>query len=250
MAVGVRIEHPRVLVDRALRGVRHRDLPAADYRLAWSPEGARAAWSFCMCPGGLVVPVSPEAGRVVLNGMSMSNRGSPWSNAALVVPVGPADYPGPDPLAGVRFQDALEARAWDLGGGGFRAPAQRVTDFLAGRASRDLPRTSHPRGVTPVDLQALLPPPIRDALVGAIRAFCRRIEGFAGPEAVLLAPETRTTSPLRFARSPDGEAVGLAGLWPVGEGAGHAGGIVSAAMDGLRAARAIADRARSPASAP
>ncbi|MBN1336324.1 MAG: FAD-dependent monooxygenase [Deltaproteobacteria bacterium] len=239
MAVGVRIEHPRVLVDRALHGRHHRDLPAADYRLVCPPREARAAWSFCMCPGGLVVPVSPESGRVVLNGMSLSTRGSRWSNAALVVPVGPEDYPGSDPLAGVRFQDALEQRAWDLGGGGFRAPAQRVSDFLAGRPSRDLPRTSHPRGATPVDLHDLLPPVVAQSLAQAIRAFCKRIEGFAGPDVVLLAPESRTTSPVRFPRGPDGQAVGLPGVWPAGEGTGHAGGIVSAAIDGLRAARAI-----------
>ncbi len=239
-AVGVRIEHPRALVDRARHGAWSEQLPAASYRLvAPRRAGTRQAYTFCMCPGGLVIPASERAGHVVVNGMSSSQRGSRWSNAAVVAPVDVRDFGASDALAGFRYRDDIERRAWALGGGDFAAPAQRVVDLLAGRASRDLPRTSHPLGVTPCHLGELLPPPVLAALVAAIRAFDRELSGFAGPEAVLIAPETRTASPVRFLRDERLQAIGLPGAYPVGEGLGWGGGIVSAAVDGVRAAEAV-----------
>lgn len=239
-ALGARIEHPRELVDRARHGSSFERLPAASYRLvAPDQRGARQAYTFCMCPGGLVIPASERHGHVVVNGMSTSQRASRWSNAAIVVPVHQADYGSDDPLAGFRYRDAIEQRAWDLVGGSFAAPAQRVTDLLAGRASTDLPKTSYSRGVVPTHLAELLPDPVLKAIVTALRAFEKDIPGFAGSEAVLLAPETRTASPVRFIRDERRRAVGLRGVYPVGEGMGWGGGIVSAAVDGVRSAEAV-----------
>ncbi len=239
-AVGARIEHPRSLVDRARHGAFSASLPAASYRLV-APRGdaARQGYTFCMCPGGLVIPSSERCGQVVVNGMSFSHRNARWSNSAVVVPVGPQDFGSQQPLAGFAFRDELERRAWRMGGGEFRAPAQRVSDLLAGRASQDLPRTSHPLGVTPCDLAELLPRPVIEGMIAAIVAFDAKLDGFAGPEAVLIAPETRTASPIRFARDERYEAQGLAGAYPAGEGLGWGGGIVSAAMDGVRVAEAV-----------
>jgi uncharacterized FAD-dependent dehydrogenase len=195
-----------------------------------------------MCPGGTVVGASNHPERVVVNGMSYSGRRAFWANSAVIVEVQREDFPGQDPLAGMRYQDAIEARAWSAGGGQFRAPAQQVADLLAGRPSAELPRTSHPLGVAPADLREVLPPPIIEGLIAAIRHFDRQIPGFAGPEGVLIAPETRTTAPLRFLRGEDLESSTLPGLLPVGEGAGYAGGIVSAALDGFRAAESVIAR--------
>jgi uncharacterized protein len=239
-AVGARIEHPRDLVDRARHGAWAGKLPAASYRFVASRKrGIRQGYTFCMCPGGIVIPASERSGHVVVNGMSSSQRGSRWSNAAVVVPVDARDFGADDVMAGFRFRDALERRAWSLGGGDFVAPAQRVADLLCGRPSKDLPRTSHPLGVAPSDLAALLPAGIVEAMVAAIRSFDRELPGFAGPEAVLIAPETRTASPVRFARDRQLQAVGLRGAYPVGEGLGWGGGIVSAAVDGVRGAEAV-----------
>jgi hypothetical protein len=178
--------------------------------------------------------------------MSYSKRQAWWANSAVIAEVLPSDYDDSDPLAGVRYQDAIEEKAYAVGGGDFRAPAQRVVDLLAGRASTELPRTSHPLGVCPADLREVLPQPIIDGIVAAIRHFDRKLRGFAGSDGVLIAPETRTTAPLRFLRDEHLESEGLPGLMPIGEGAGYAGGIVSAALDGLRAARSVAARARRP----
>ena len=243
--IGARIEHPQRMVDWARYGSQRGDLPPASYRMVSRPPerlGIRGAHTFCMCPGGTVVGASNEAGRVVVNGMSYSNRRAWWANSAIIVEVTPEDFPGTDPLAGVRFQDAIEQAAFAMGGGEFRAPAQRVVDFLAGRPSDDLPRTSYPQGCTPVDLNALFPAPISAGLAGAIRFFERQIKGFSGPDGVLIAPETRTTAPLRFLRNKALCSPGIDGLMPVGEGAGYAGGITSAALDGFRAAEAIIAR--------
>ena len=156
-----------------------------------------------MCPGGTVVAASNHPERVVVNGMSYSNRRAYWANSAVIVEVRPEDYDGPDPLAGMRFQDQIEARAWKLGGGGFKAPAQRVEDLLAGRGSTELPRTSYTLGVTPSDLREALPAPLVEGLLAAVRHFDRQIPGFAGHDGVLIAPETRTTAPIRFLRGDD-----------------------------------------------
>lgn len=192
-----------------------------------------------MCPGGLVVAASNQAGRVVLNGMSFSGRSSRWANAAIIADVEPADYPGSDPLAGVRFQEAIEERAYEAAGGNFRAPAQRADDFVANRASRELPRSSYALGVTAVELRALFPSFVAEAIRLAVLRFDATLGGLAGPETLVLAPESRTTSPIRLVRGSDRVALGLADLYPVGEGAGYAGGIVSAALDGVFAASAI-----------
>jgi uncharacterized FAD-dependent dehydrogenase len=247
-AVGARIEHARALVDRARHGAWAGDLPPASYRLV-APRGAaeRQGYTFCMCPGGMVIPASEHAGRVVVNGMSFSQRASRWSNAAVVVPVGPGDFGGGDPLAGFRFREAIERKAWVLGGGDFAAPAQRVEDLLRGRPSRNLPRCSHPLGVTPTDLRELLPEIVLRPMRAAVRAFERELPGFAGEDAVLIAPETRTASPVRFLREDSMQATGLAGAFPAGEGLGWGGGIVSAAVDGVRVAEAV--EALEPASA-
>lgn len=239
IAIGARIEHPQSLVDAARYPLGRGDLPPASYRLAWSPPGARATYTFCMCPGGMVVPAQESPGLVVVNGMSFAARRARWANSALIVQVDPSDYPGADPLAGVRFQAAIEARAFELGGRSYAAPAQRVVDLLEGRASTELPRTSFPMGVVASDLAALLPREVVEGMRAAIRRFEADLPGFAGPEGILIAPETRTTSPVRFPRGANLESTTLPGLIPCGEGAGYAGGIISAALDGFRAAEAV-----------
>ncbi len=246
--VGARVEHPQRLIDTARYGPGHSDLPPASYRLTSRPPARkgrpaiRPAHTFCMCPGGTVVAASNHDGRVVVNGMSYSRRRAPFANSAVIVQVEPEDFDGRDPLAGVRYQDAIERRAWELGGGAFVAPAQRVVDLLAGRPSSELRRTSYTNGVRPADLREVLPPPLIEGLKAALVHFDRRVPGFAGPEGVLIAPETRTTAPLRFLRDRAGQSTSLQDLLPVGEGAGHAGGIASAALDGYRAATAVLDR--------
>ena len=247
--IGARVEHPQKLIDLARYGTPRGELPPSSYRLTSNPRprgsapAARKAHTFCMCPGGTVVGATNHPGRVVVNGMSYSKRQAWWANSAVIAEVLPTDYDASDPLAGVRYQDAIEERAFAVGGGDFRAPAQRVVDLLEGRPSTDLPRTSHTLGVHPADLREVLPPPIIGGIVAAIRHFDRKLPGFAGTDGVLIAPETRTTAPLRFIRDDNLEAEGLPGLMPIGEGAGYAGGIISAALDGLRAARSVAARA-------
>ncbi|MDP2305067.1 MAG: hypothetical protein Q8P18_03485 [Pseudomonadota bacterium] len=238
IAIGARIEHPQALVDAARYPSGRGELPPASYRLTDNLPGGRSAYTFCMCPGGMVVPAGNEEGSVVVNGMSFAARRAMWANAALIVQVGTADYGATDPLAGVRYQDQIERRA-AAATDGRKAPAQRVVDFLAGRASTELPRTSYPLGVEPADLAAILPAPVVEGMRRALRNFEKDIPGYSGPEGVLIAPETRTTAPLRFLRGDNLESPSLPGLLPVGEGAGYAGGIVSAALDGFRAAEAV-----------
>ena len=237
--IGARIEHPQKLIDRALYGSERGELPAASYRLVSRPpknSGKRGAHTFCMCPGGTVVGATSEEGRVVVNGMSYSGRKAFWANSAIIVEVTKEDFGSDHPLAGVEFQDRLERKAFELGGGEFNAPAQRVSDFLREESSTDLPRTSYTQGVSPSNLWELFPRKIAEGLREAIVFFDRKIPGFAGDEGVLIAPETRTTAPIRFLRNEQMEAVGLPGMMPIGEGAGYAGGIASAALEGFRAA--------------
>lgn len=242
IAVGARIEHPQTLIDAAQYGGEDRaDLPAASYRLTHSPDNSRKVHTFCMCPGGVVVPASNLGERTVVNGMSFSARRAFWANSAVIVAVQPSDYPGTDPLAGYRFQDAIERRAREMAGGTESAPAQRVRDFLDGKLSETLPKTSFAFGVTSVNLADLFPQFIVQAMRAAIQEWDAKIPGFAGSDGVLIAPETRTTSPVRFTRSEEGESTTVRGLYPVGEGAGYGGGIVSCALDGVRAARSIVD---------
>lgn len=242
--IGVRVEHPQKIIDHARYGAERGTLPPASYRMVSRPPRGRSrgAHTFCMCPGGTVVGATSQDGRVVVNGMSYSGRRAWWANSAIIVEVQPTDFPGTDPMAGVRFQDAIERAAFEMGGGDFSAPAQRVTDFLAGQPSTDIPRNSYPQGCRPGDLQSLLPRPIVQGLAEAIRHFDRKIPGFAGPDGLLIAPETRTTAPLRFLRDEQLCSTSVADLLPVGEGAGYAGGITSAALDGFRAAQSVIER--------
>ena len=247
-AVGFRIEHPQVLVDQARWGQNagHPLLGAAEYKLVHHAENGRCVYSFCMCPGGLVVGATSEKGRVVTNGMSQHSRNERNANAALVVPVDEDDlaayaaWPG-DPLAGLAFQRALEHKAFVLGGADYSAPVQRLQDFLAGRPTTELGAigASYQPGVSPSDLGSLLPMPMVAALKEALPHFARRINGYDHPDALLTAVETRTSSPLRIPRDDDFESINTVGLTPAGEGAGYAGGILSAAIDGIRVAEAV-----------
>ncbi len=243
IAVGVRIEHPQPLIDRIQYGPAAGDprLPAAFYELT-AQCGGRGVYSFCMCPGGWIVPAATEPDGVVVNGMSLSRRDSPFANAGMVVAVETADF-GPDadgPLAGVSFQRSVERAAFRAGGGHFRAPAQRLGDFLAGRPSSRVQRSSYRPGLAPGDLSQVLPPFVVEALRGGLRQIGARIPAFLDPDATLIAAETRTSAPLRFLRDPESlVSSSTAGLYPCGEGAGYAGGIVSAALDGARVAERI-----------
>jgi hypothetical protein len=245
-AVGLRIEQPQALIDRIQYGrhAGHERLPPAAYTIT-TTCGERSVYSFCMCPGGFAVNSSTEPGGVATNGMSLNRRSSHWANAGLVVTLDPREFAADpdDPLCGVELQRTCERRAFELGGGSFAAPAQRVTDFVAGRSTRDLPAsTFRPRPV-PADLDGTLPPPIAQALREGIRRFDEKMRGFVTAEAILLGVETRTSAPVRLPRDPT-TLVSLShrGLYPCGEGAGHAGGIVSAAIDGLHVAERIAGR--------
>lgn len=236
--IGARIEHPQKLIDKGRYGCERGDLPPASYRLVSNPtNNKRSAHTFCMCPGGTVVGATSEPGRVVVNGMSYSGRKAWWANSAIIVEVLPADFDGTDALAGVRFQDAIEQKAFVMGGGDFAAPAQRVSDFLQKKPSMDLPRSSFPQNITASNLWELFPVSICEGLQEAILYFDSQIPGFAGDEGILIAPETRTTAPIRFLRDDNMISIGLPGLMPIGEGAGYAGGIASAALEGFRAAQ-------------
>ena len=242
-AVGVRIEHPQPLIDKLQYHLREDekradDLPASRYALATQIKG-RSVHSFCMCPGGFVVPAATENDEVVVNGMSLSRRDSPFANSGLVVGVEPEDVKGTDILAGIRFQKELEQLAKTAGGGGQVAPAQRVTDFLAGRLSKELPKTSYFPGLKSVRLDEILPKSISERLAGGLRKFGKSMRGYTGPDALLIGFETRTSSPVRIPRGDDLQHLEIKGLYPCGEGAGFAGGIVSAALDGMKCAEAI-----------
>lgn len=248
-SIGVRVEHPQSLIDESQYGsfAGHPALGAADYQLVYkNKEMDRTAYSFCMCPGGQVVAAASEEGMVVTNGMSNFNRDSGVANSAVVVSVGPDDFSGSGPLSGVEFQRTWERRAFVLGGGSYNAPVQLMEDFLAGRASTEhgpLAPTYRP-GVTPADLHECLPDYVSTMLEEAFIDFDRRLRNFNYPQAVLTGVETRTSAPLRIVRLNDLQAEGVAGLYPAGEGAGYAGGIVSAAVDGIRVAEAIINNSR------
>ncbi|HOX42793.1 MAG TPA: FAD-dependent oxidoreductase [Myxococcota bacterium] len=239
-ALGVRMTHPQAVIDRIQHGrsAGHPALGPASYRLTARAE-ERPVFSFCMCPGGQVVPTPTEPEGLCLNGMSSSARDSGEANAAVVVGVTPADFGADGPLAGVELQRRLERAAYQAGGGGYRAPAERLQDFLAGRAPRALPACGYRPGVVPAELGALLPAPLGAALRAGLGVFCQRLRGLDHPDSLLLGLETRTSSPVRIPRGPDGMSLGAAGLFPAGEGAGYAGGITSSALDGLEAADAL-----------
>jgi uncharacterized FAD-dependent dehydrogenase len=250
-SVGFRIEHPQGMIDRARHGMHagHPRLGAAEYRLVHHAANGRSVYSFCMCPGGTVVAATSEPGRVVTNGMSQYSRNERNANAGIVVGITPEDYPAMPrvagrvhPLAGVALQRELESRAFVLGGGSYDAPGQLVGDFLAGRASTAFGEVlpSYKPGVTLTDLGESLPPYAIAAIREALPAFARRIPGFDRHDAVLTGVETRTSSPLRITRGEDGQSLNLPGLFPAGEGAGYAGGILSAGVEGIKAAEAVA----------
>ncbi|MDP2847716.1 MAG: hypothetical protein Q8O35_05925 [Humidesulfovibrio sp.] len=243
-AIGCRIEHPQALVDRAqLRDLAgHPALGAADYKMAHQAANGRSVYTFCMCPGGQVIAAASEAGGVVTNGMSLHARDGANANSALLVGVGPSDLGGGHPLAGVDFQRQWERLAFELGGRNFRAPAQTVGNFLAARAAKRLGGVSpsYEPGVVPQDLRLCLPDYVCSAMVEGIQVFDRKLRGFADPDALMTGVETRSSSPVRILRGADMQSVSLPGLFPAGEGAGYAGGIISSAVDGLRVAEAAA----------
>jgi uncharacterized FAD-dependent dehydrogenase len=242
-SIGVRIEHPQSLIDRCRygEGAGHPLLGAADYKLVHHAANGRSVYSFCMCPGGTVVAAASEPGRVVTNGMSQYSRAERNANAGIVVGITPADYPD-GPLAGIAFQRHWEERAFAAGGSNYNAPAQRVGDFLAGKASRALGDVvpSYKPGVTPTDLAACLPDYAVDAIREALPGFDQQIKGFALADAVMTGVETRTSSPIRIPRDATLQSRNTRGLYPAGEGAGYAGGILSAGVDGIRIAEAVA----------
>lgn len=244
-AVGLRIEHPRALIDAIQYGPLAEGslLPSAEYTLAVKHRATgRGVYSFCMCPGGEVINASSEQNRLCINGMSYSARDSEFSNAALVVSVHPSDLPE-HPLSGLEWQRFLEAGAFTAGGFGFTAPAQRITSFLEGRLDTDLPESSYQPGLRAA-LHTYLPDWITEELKRALRFFDDRMRGFITREGVLIGVETRTSSPVRVTRDANYEAINHPGLFPIGEGAGYAGGIVSSAVDGIRAADAIVMKMR------
>lgn len=242
-SIGLRIEHPQTLVDRAQYGgfAGTEGLPPAEYHLAVRLRDGRGAYTFCMCPGGRVVPAAGEPGGVCVNGMSNSRRDGENANAALLVEVRPEDYGGDDhPLAGFDFQRRHEEIAYELGGGGFRAPFQLAGDFLKGQKTSSLGgvKATYRPGVTPADLSRALPAFAAEGVREAILQFDRRLKGFALPDAVLTGVETRSSCPVQVVRSARFET-SLPGVYAAGEGAGRAGGILSAAVDGLRCAMAM-----------
>lgn len=238
-AVGLRVEHPLELINRIQYGLQsHPQLPTAEYSLAWNnAESGRGVYSFCMCPGGQVVNAASEAGGIVVNGMSNFHRNAEMSNSALVVAVRPDDFSAADPLAGVRFQRSLEERAFVAGGKNWSAPAQPLLEFLHGKGGR-LHSSCQPQ-VQHADLSSCLPGFVTQELRLALPQFERRMRGFICEEATLVGVETRTSAPLRILRSKEHESVSHRGLYPAGEGAGYAGGIMSAAVDGINVANSI-----------
>ena len=242
-SVGFRIEHPQGLIDRARLGQHagHPLLGAADYKLVHHAANGRSVYSFCMCPGGTVVAATSEENRVVTNGMSQYSRNERNANAGIVVGISPADYPG-GPLAGIAFQRKLESNAFVMGGSNYEAPGQLVGDFIAGKASTELGSVepSYKPGVKMTDLADALPEYAITAMREALPAFGKKIKGFDMHDAVLTGVETRTSSPLRITRGDDFQSLNTKGLYPAGEGASYAGGILSAGVDGIEVAEAVA----------
>ena len=247
LSIGVRIEHPQSIIDAAQFGAcaGNKLLGAADYRLSHQAKNGRTVYSFCMCPGGTVVAAASEEGRLVTNGMSQYSRKERNANSGLVVSLSPQDFPGDareNPLAGIAFQRHWEERAFLAGGSTWRAPAQLVGDFLKGVPSTAIGgvEPSYRPGVTPTDLSLCLPDWAIEALREALPVFGRKIKGYDMADAVMTGVETRTSSPVRMTRRADHQSLSVDGLYPAGEGAGYAGGIYSAAIDGIRTAQALA----------
>ncbi|WP_334834409.1 NAD(P)/FAD-dependent oxidoreductase [Nostoc sp.] len=242
-SIGFRVEHPQTLIDKCRFGAQagHKLLGAADYKLVHHCQNGRSVYSFCMCPGGLVVAAASEPGRLVTNGMSQYSRNERNANSAIVVGITPEDFPG-NALAGIEFQRRLEEKAFELGGGTYEAPGQLVGDFLNDRPSTAFGRVkpSYTPGVHFGDLSQSLPDYAIAAIREALTAFDKQIQGFAMDDAVLTGVETRTSSPIRIKRKEDYQSLNTVGLYPAGEGAGYAGGILSAGIDGIKVAEAVA----------
>jgi uncharacterized FAD-dependent dehydrogenase len=246
-AVGFRVEHPQGLINEMQYGTAcgNPKLPPADYRLAENPEiggKVRGVYSFCMCPGGIVVPTPTEEGLQCTNGMSNSHRSAKFANSGIVAAVSLEDFAREGftgPLAGLNWQRKWEKAAFVLGGGSFHAPAMRVSDYLAGKTANALGATTYRPGLAAADVTSLFPEAVTAALRKALQAFDRKMRGYASDAGVLIGIESRTSAPLRMTRGEDYQSVSLKGLYPVGEGCGYAGGIVSAAVDGLRVAEQI-----------
>lgn len=241
-SVGVRIEHPQELINKALFGKEWNNplLGAANYKLANHPPHGRGGYTFCMCPGGTVVCASSEEDRVVVNGMSEYARDGENANSAILVGIEPEHFPSEHPLSGIELQRGIESAAFKYGGGDYTAPAQLVGDFLNDYPSKKLGcvKPTCTTGVLPGDIRKVLPKPVTDSVALAISAFDKKLNGFALPDAVLTAPESRSSSPVRIVRDEFRQA-SIKGIFPCGEGAGYAGGIVSAAVDGIRSAEAV-----------
>jgi uncharacterized FAD-dependent dehydrogenase len=242
-SIGFRIEHPQSLIDNCRFGSHagHPLLGAADYKLVHHCSNGRSVYSFCMCPGGTVVAATSEAGHVVTNGMSQYSRNERNANSAIVVGITPDDFPG-QPLAGIDLQRQLEAHAFTLGGSSYQAPGQLVGDFIANQPSTKFGTVSpsYTPGVHLGDLSTALPDYAITAIREALPAFDKKIKGFAMADAVLTGVETRTSSPIRIKRNDSYQSINTLGLYPAGEGAGYAGGILSAAVDGIKVAEALA----------
>lgn len=240
-AMGLRVEHPQALIDRIqYGGTRHPNLPVADYAVTYNNTATgRSAYSFCMCPGGVVIGGASEEGGVVTNGMSGQQRNAPFANSALVVNVTTADFGADDPLAGVRFQRHWEQQAFLAGGGGYQAPAQNLLAFLKQPGKRPVSSSYRP-GIVATELEPVLPDFIIQTLREGVPEFGRKMHGFVSAEATLIGIESRTSAPLRVLRNEQFESIGLQGMYPAGEGAGYAGGIMSSAVDGVRIADTIA----------
>lgn len=242
IAVGVRLEHPQSLIDQiqyhspAGRG---KFLPPAEYSMLTRVDD-RAVYSFCMCPGGVIIPAASAPGELVVNGMSPSNRGTKWANSGMVVEILPNDIPGDNPLRMMHFQQEIENKFFEAAGNSQKAPAQRMTDFIAGNHAASLPDSSYPPGLTPARIDKLLPPFVAKRLQAGLAEFGRKARGFHTSKAVLIGCETRTSAPVRILRDVLSRQ-SFPGLFPVGEGAGYAGGIASAAIDGINTAKKITD---------
>ena len=249
-AMGVRAEHPQALINQLMYHVdmtsrRHDELinyvGNASYSLVTQVDG-RGVYSFCMCPGGHIVPAGSEAGSCVVNGMSASHRNSPYANSGMVVQINPEDIPGNDPLRGLTFQEELERLAFEHGGPQAQAPAQRLKDFVEGKASRDLPACSYLPGIVPSRLDQWLPAHIGKRLQQGFRDFNHKYPGFLTNDAVIVGVESRSSSAVRIVRDPETlQSVSTPNLYPCGEGAGYAGGITSSALDGINAALKIVE---------
>jgi uncharacterized FAD-dependent dehydrogenase len=239
---GVRVEHSQAIVNRVQYGGHDlvERLGNADYSLVAASPSGRDLFTFCMCAGGYVIPSVSEAGYFCTNGMSLSRRDSPFANSGLVVTLTPDQFEGGDVLAGVRLQAVYERRAFEIGRGEYLCPVQMAGDFLDGRVATTPPASSYPRGLVSADLREVLPASVAAAVAEGLPRMDQRWNGRFLPDAVLAGPEARGSSPVRIVRDPVSRASpGIDGLYPVGEGAGYAGGIVSAAVDGLRSARAV-----------